>query len=81
MKALVKFKEGINGVAVKEVKKPIPKPDEILIKLWWLGCAVRDVHIINDEFPYNAPVVLGHEFTGTVEKIGKEVRGFKVMTK
>ncbi|CAG5103649.1 Similar to ARD1: D-arabinitol dehydrogenase 1 (Uromyces fabae) [Cotesia congregata] len=59
---------------------PKAKGEEILIKVAYSGICGTDLHILNGSFPAktDAPFSLGHEFSGTVESVGKEVVGFKV---
>lgn len=53
-----------------------PGPEEVLIKVRACGVCGTDVHIYHGEegsAPVVPPVVLGHEFSGVVEKIGSQV--------
>lgn len=64
------------------VKIPIPKiekDDDVLIKVAYAGICGTDLHIIQGEFPCNqkVPFSLGHEFSGTVVKVGDKVKSFK----
>jgi len=77
MKALVKFAKGREGIAIREVDIPQPKNDELLVKILAAGICGTDIHIMDDEFSYRPPVILGHEYTGTVENIGSDVKEFK----
>ncbi|WP_218042170.1 scyllo-inosose 3-dehydrogenase [Infirmifilum lucidum] len=64
---------------------PEPKPDEILIRVKAVGICGSDIHFLEtDEEGYiiypgltRFPVVIGHEFSGVVEKVGANVRGLK----
>lgn len=78
MKALVKYKHGSEGVELREIEKPSPKSDELLIRVLAVGICGTDIHIMHDEYPCRTPVVLGHEFTGIVTQIGSNVREFEV---
>ncbi len=73
MRALVKTQKGVGHIEIRDVPIPEPGPDEVLLKV--LGCGVcgTDIHVRDDEFPYWPPVILGHEFSGRVEKAGKNV--------
>src|SRR6185437_7382450 len=49
-------------------------PTQALIEVALCGVCGTDVHILDGEFPmYNAPRVLGHEFSGTVRAVGSAV--------
>lgn len=60
-------------------KRSIPEPGrkEALIKLKRCGICMSDYLLSRCEFPLNKPVVLGHEFSGVVERAGEEVNEFK----
>jgi len=73
MKALVKHASGTGNVAVREVSLRPPDPDELLIKVKYCGICGTDLHIWADEFPNDPPVILGHEYCGTVVEVGDEV--------
>lgn len=58
--------------------EPIPGPDEIKVRVHAAGICGTDLHIFHDRFPYEPPVVLGHEFCGEVIAVGEGMTGFKV---
>lgn len=78
MKALVKKLEGIEGVSLEQVQTPVTKANEIKVKVHAAGICGTDLHIIHDEYPCNAPVTMGHEYSGIVEEVGSEVDNFQV---
>ena len=78
MKALLKKKLGIEGVALEEIQEPTIKENEIKVKVHAAGICGTDLHIIHDEYPYIPPVVMGHEYSGTVVEVGEEVKDFQV---
>ena len=75
MKALYIEKE--NTVCLKEVPKPVPGPDEVLIKVAASGFCGSDIHILRGGHVQKYPVIPGHEFSGVVEAVGKDVVHFK----
>ncbi|MDR1708529.1 MAG: alcohol dehydrogenase catalytic domain-containing protein [Candidatus Accumulibacter sp.] len=77
MKGLVKFAEGPEGLEIRDLEKPAPKPGELLVKVMAAGICGTDLHIMRDEYKYSPPVVLGHEFTGVVEELGEGASGFR----
>ncbi|MBN1298254.1 MAG: zinc-binding dehydrogenase [Actinobacteria bacterium] len=77
MKAIVKEKKAKGAVVYKDVPFPEINDDEVLIKIKAAGICGTDIHIYNDEFPYWPPVILGHEFSGVIEKTGKNIKRFK----
>jgi len=70
MKALVKYAPGEGNVAVRDVPVPEPAPDELLIQIKYCGICGTDLHIYADEFPNDPPVIVGHEYCGTVVNVG-----------
>ena len=77
MKALVKYKTGKGNVEIRDVPVPQPKSDEVLIKVTACGVCGSDLHIFDDEFPNKPPVIMGHELSGTIADVGKDVKDFK----
>ena len=77
MKALRKLKSGEGHLAVMEVPEPTLEDDEILMKVWACGICGSDLLIEMDKHFYEAPVTLGHEYSGIVEKVGPKVTNVK----
>ena len=70
----------IGHFSLQEVEKPkIKKADDILIKIEAASICGSDVHILNDPPEVDAQIgtVIGHEFVGTVEEVGVDVKTFK----
>lgn len=78
MKALVKTQKGVGFIEVRDVAEPEPKAGEVKIAIEACGICGSDIHVRHDSFPYWPPVILGHEFTGTVVEVGPECRMAKV---
>ncbi len=78
MKAVVKYGKGKGLVEIREVPEPKMKEDEVLIEVKAVSVCGSDLHIYHDAHPYWPPVILGHEFSGVIIDVGKEVRGWKV---
>ncbi|HIH88417.1 TPA: alcohol dehydrogenase catalytic domain-containing protein [Candidatus Bathyarchaeota archaeon] len=80
MRAVIKSKPA-PGVEFAEVPKPKIKPDEVLIEVKTAAICGSDLGIYDYTPAYSKmrlPVVMGHEFSGRVAKVGKEVKGYKV---
>ena len=77
MRALLKTGPGVGDLELKEWPEPTPAPDEVKLKIAAAGICGTDIHIIKGEWPSRPPVVLGHEFCGTVVEVGTHVRRFK----
>jgi 2-desacetyl-2-hydroxyethyl bacteriochlorophyllide A dehydrogenase len=62
-------------IEVKEVPVPELGEEEILIKVKYAGVCGSDVTIYKGKHPTaKTPVILGHEFTGVIEKISSSKR-------
>ena len=60
---------------------PVPKDNEVLIRVKACGVCGTDVHIhagAQGATECNPPVILGHEFAGVVEAVGKDVTRIQV---
>ncbi|MDZ7697778.1 MAG: alcohol dehydrogenase catalytic domain-containing protein [Deltaproteobacteria bacterium] len=78
MKALVKTKIGKGFLAIQDVDDPVTGEDDVLIDIKAAGICGTDLHIMEDRFPYIPPVILGHEFSGQILQLGKNVKGFEI---
>lgn len=70
MRAVIKFGRGVEGIHVSEVPVPIAGAGEAVLKILATGICGTDVHIAHDEYPYQGPVVMGHEVLGVVDSVG-----------
>lgn len=50
--------------------------DELLIRIVGTGLCHTDLGVLNQSIKTPAPIVLGHEGAGVVEKVGSSVKGF-----
>lgn len=93
MKAVLYNKYGSpNVLKLMDIERPIPKDNEVLIKIHSATVTSGDVRLRSSDFPplFWLPArllfglfkpkkkILGHELAGTIEKIGKDVSKFKV---
>jgi len=53
-------------------------PNELLISVEACGICGTDIHIFDGSANSTPPVILGHEYTGTVEDVGKSVTRFRI---
>ena len=74
MRALIKYASGKGHVAIRDIPVREPESDELLIQVKYCGICGTDMHIYADEFPNSPPVVMGHEYCGTVVRVGEAVR-------
>lgn len=75
---------GPEMVQEREIAKPTPGPDEVLIKLAYSGINFMDIHTRQGKYassrtyPQSLPTTLGIEGAGIVEATGSDVAEFKV---
>ncbi|HNX26323.1 MAG TPA: alcohol dehydrogenase catalytic domain-containing protein [Phycisphaerae bacterium] len=77
MKALVKTKKGPGNLELMDMPVPSAGEGEVLLKILAAGVCGTDIHVRDDNFPYWPPVILGHEFSGRIVKVGPGVTLFK----
>jgi alcohol dehydrogenase/L-iditol 2-dehydrogenase len=80
MKAVVKYDNVAGATELREVPVPRIGPDDVLVRVAYIGVCGSDPHMHHNKVSYkvNVPLVLGHEFSGTIEKIGANVQGYAV---
>lgn len=77
MKAAVFHKPG--SITVDTVDDPkIEKNDDIILKVTSTAICGSDLHIYDGFFPQAKPLIMGHEFMGIVEEVGKAATHLKV---
>ena len=78
MRALVHYGLEKEAVELRELPIPSPGSQDVLIRVKAVGICGSDVHQYhnNQSWIVRVPVVLGHEFCGTVAEVGDEVRDF-----
>lgn len=74
MKAIVKTSK---GVAIREMPVPEPKAREVLIKVALAGLCRTDAYVAGGDIKVKDGTILGHEFSGTVARLGRGVRGLR----
>jgi L-iditol 2-dehydrogenase len=77
MRAIVKTAPGEGHLELCEWKEPEPKAGEVKIKVAAAGICGTDLHILRGAWRCDPPVVLGHEWCGTVVEAGPGVRHLK----
>jgi len=74
MMALVKTAKGEGHLELREVPKPRVKTGHVLIKPEAVGICGSDLARYTGKLvDYEPPVVLGHEFSGTIAEVGESV--------
>jgi L-iditol 2-dehydrogenase len=77
MQALRKTASGPGHVALREAPVPEIGPCDVLMKVWAAGVCGSDLLIQEDRHFYEAPVTLGHEFSGVAAQVGSQVTRVK----
>lgn len=79
MIGLAKVEKGYNNMKIIEIPEPEFNDDEVKIKVKYSGICGSDIHTFKGEYKNTrVPVILGHEFSGEVVGVGKNVKGIKV---
>lgn len=72
---------GKKKIRVEDLTKPEIGPEEVLIKVMACGVCGTDVHIFEGAegaAPTIPPMILGHEFSGIVARVGEKAGNFAV---
>ncbi|MBP1995626.1 zinc-dependent alcohol dehydrogenase [Paenibacillus eucommiae] len=77
MRALVY--EGPKEMNIREVAIPVPGADEVLIRIERVGiCGSELSGFLGHNSLRKPPLIMGHEFSGTIAQIGSGVKGFQL---
>ncbi|MCX4257827.1 MAG: alcohol dehydrogenase catalytic domain-containing protein [Oscillospiraceae bacterium] len=64
-------------IEFREVEIPEITDDQVLIKIMKIGICGSDIHVYHGKHPFTSyPVTQGHEVSGMIVKLGKNVTGF-----
>ena len=79
MRAVVKYLREDGNTEVRDVPVPATGPSDVLVKVGYIGICGSDPHMYHNQvsYPMAIPVILGHEFSGTIEKVGADVKKWK----
>lgn len=77
--AVVNYAPEKGAVEIREIDQPEIGEEDVLLEVSRVGVCGSDLHqwTADHSWPVNYPVVLGHEFGGTIVKTGKRVSGWK----
>ena len=78
MKALVKHAPGEGNVDILDAPEPSCGENQVRVEIAFCGICGTDIHVLHDTFHNFPPVILGHEFAGTVVEIGRNVSGVRI---
>lgn len=79
MLGLVNYSREPYSVEIRELPVPEIGEEDVLLKVSAVGVCGSDLHQYtgNQSWQVNYPVVLGHEFAGSIAKLGRRVSAFK----
>ncbi|XP_011175457.1 sorbitol dehydrogenase [Solenopsis invicta] len=73
---------GINDLRLENTSIEEPEDNEVLLEMGCVGICGSDVHYLVDgrigDFIVKKPMIIGHESSGTVAKLGKNVKNLKI---
>ena len=80
MRAVVKYAAGEGNIELREVPEPEVGDSDVKIKVKAVGICGSDLHIYKGDIgiPTRIPFTIGHEFSGVITEVGKNVSRFKV---
>jgi L-iditol 2-dehydrogenase len=78
VKALVKFAPGEGNLDVLDVEEPRCGDNQVKVAVAFCGVCGTDLHVLHDTFRNYPPVILGHECSGTVAEVGRNVTGVRI---
>jgi len=78
MEALVKFGQEDGEVELRDIAEPTINSDQVLLKVEAVGVCGSDIHMwrARHSWQIKMPLVLGHEFCGTIAQVGDAVSSF-----
>lgn len=74
---------GVGRASVDDLPTPTLKPSEVLVRVAYVGVCATDLEILDGELGYykkgqaSYPIVPGHEFSGTIARVGARVGHFE----
>jgi len=64
-------------ISVERVPDPACAADEVIVRVASCGICGTDVHIYRGEYMSDFPLIPGHEFSGVVAEVGRDVTDFR----
>jgi len=78
MRGVVKTRRGVGNVELLVVPDPVIGDEDVLVQVVSAGICGTDIGIYSDAGTYLPPVVLGHEYSGRIVRLGAGVQGLSV---
>lgn len=70
--------EAPGQISINEIPDPTPENSQVVIEVAAVGICGTDLHIFEGEFAPKLPIVPGHEMSGKIVALGKDVTEFKI---
>ncbi|TQS43406.1 zinc-dependent alcohol dehydrogenase [Cryptosporangium phraense] len=69
---------GVGDLGLFDLPTPTPGDDEVLIALRAVGICHSDFELLDGRYiiPFEYPLIPGHEWSGVIAGVGRDVRGF-----
>lgn len=68
---------GIEDIRYEDIETPKVEPGKVLVKIKYTGICGSDIPRVNQGTAHYTPIVLGHEFSGTIAEVGEGVTSVK----
>ncbi len=78
MQAVVKYAKGEGNVTLTDMPEPTCADTQVILEIEHCGICGTDLHVYHDTFRNFPPVILGHEFAGTIVELGKDVKNVRL---
>lgn len=77
--AVVNYANTLHAVELRDFPEPEIGPEDVLLEVGAVGVCGSDLHMwtCQHSWPVNYPCVLGHEFAGTIKRLGERVVGWR----
>lgn len=69
---------GVCDIRYEEIETPKVEPGKVKVKVKYTGICGSDIPRVNADAAHYYPIVLGHEFSGTIAEVGEGVESVKV---
>lgn len=69
--------EGKKNICFEEIETPVPSDNEVRVKVVATGICGSDLPRVLEDAAHSFPIILGHEFSGYIDEVGKDVTAVK----
>ena len=78
--AVINFSSDPYSVEIREIPEPSPEAESVVVEVQAVGVCGSDLHMWtgHQSWEVKYPMVLGHEFSGTIAAVGERVSGWSV---